>query len=53
MVPRACALECKTVQEASEDWFDATERLIGADFSETQDSTAECEEWQPRNPLGL
>ncbi|NP_001028580.1 RNA-binding protein 44 isoform X1 [Mus musculus] len=45
--------ECKTVQEASEDWFDATERLIGADFSETQDSTAECEEWQPRNPLEL
>ncbi|XP_021055015.1 RNA-binding protein 44 [Mus pahari] len=45
--------ECKTVQEASEDWFDATERLTGADFSETQENTTEYEEWEPKNPLEL
>ncbi|XP_052048864.1 RNA-binding protein 44 [Apodemus sylvaticus] len=44
--------ECKTIHEASEDWYDATERLTGADFSETQENTR-YEEWEPTNPLEL
>ncbi|XP_028611273.1 RNA-binding protein 44 [Grammomys surdaster] len=45
--------ECKTIHEASEDWFDATEKLTGADFSVTQENTAEYEEWEPKNSLEL
>ncbi|GAB1285233.1 RNA-binding protein 44 [Apodemus speciosus] len=45
--------ECKTIHEASEDWFDATERLTGADFSVTQENTTRYEEWEPKNPLEL
>lgn len=53
MVPCARALESKNVHEASEDWFDATERLTGTDFSVTQENITESEDWDPKNPLGL
>ncbi|XP_031224266.1 RNA-binding protein 44 isoform X2 [Mastomys coucha] len=45
--------DCKTIHEASEDWFDATEKLTGADFSVTQENTTEYEEWELKNPLEL
>ncbi|XP_034377962.1 RNA-binding protein 44 [Arvicanthis niloticus] len=51
--PKLNNKECKTIHEASEDWFDATERLTGADFSVTQENTAEYEEWEPKNSLEL
>uniref|UniRef100_A0ABK0LQ69 RNA binding motif protein 44 n=1 Tax=Rattus norvegicus TaxID=10116 RepID=A0ABK0LQ69_RAT len=45
--------ESKNVHEASEDWFDATERLTGTDFSVTQENITESEDWDPKNPLEL
>ncbi|XP_055472855.1 RNA-binding protein 44 [Psammomys obesus] len=45
--------EYKNVREVSEDWFDATERLTGADFSGTQENITENDEWDPKSPLEM
>lgn len=46
------ALEYKSIREVSEDWFDATERLTGVDFSGTQENGIEHDGWSPKSPLG-
>ncbi|XP_035293787.1 RNA-binding protein 44 [Cricetulus griseus] len=43
--------EYKSVREVSEDWFDATERLTGVDFSGPQENEREHDEWNPKSPL--
>ncbi|XP_006988742.1 RNA-binding protein 44 isoform X1 [Peromyscus maniculatus bairdii] len=43
----------KSVREVSEDWFDATERLTGIDFSGTQESGTEHDRWSPKSPLEM
>ncbi|XP_036028662.1 RNA-binding protein 44 [Onychomys torridus] len=45
--------EYKSVCEVSEDWFDATERLTGIDFSGTQEHGAEQDGWNPKSPLEM
>ncbi|CAO2625434.1 RNA-binding protein 44, partial [Lemmus lemmus] len=44
--------EYKSVREVSGDWFDATERLTGVDFSGTQENGVEHDGWNPKSPLG-
>lgn len=46
------ALEYKSIREVSEDWFDATERLTGVDFTGTQENGIEHDEWNPKSSLG-
>ncbi|XP_051010308.1 RNA-binding protein 44 [Acomys russatus] len=45
--------EYRNVHEGSEDWFDATERLNGADFSETSENITERDGWNPKSPLEM
>ncbi|KAK7813393.1 hypothetical protein U0070_007962 [Myodes glareolus] len=45
--------EYKSIREVSEDWFDATERLTGVDFSGTQENGIEHDGWNPKSPLEM
>ncbi|XP_059133897.1 RNA-binding protein 44 isoform X2 [Peromyscus eremicus] len=45
--------EYKSVREVSEDWFDATERLTGVDFSGTQENGTEHDGGSPKSPLEM
>ncbi|XP_057618971.1 RNA-binding protein 44 [Chionomys nivalis] len=45
--------EYKSVHEVSEDWFDATEKLTGVDFSGTQENGIEHDGWNPKSPLEM
>ncbi|XP_052605256.1 RNA-binding protein 44 [Peromyscus californicus insignis] len=45
--------EYKSVHQVSEDWFDATERLTGIDFSGTQENGTEHDGWSPKSPLEM
>ncbi|XP_038196088.1 RNA-binding protein 44 [Arvicola amphibius] len=45
--------EYRSIREVSEDWFDATERLTGVDFSGTQENGIEHDGWNPKSPLEM